>query len=415
MIALSLASSACNDPCAQAAKQESSQTAEICERHFRETGNIQAGVTALKAHARAKNVKAADALATRLDGTKVSSDVFLVMGELYESTRDGRAASTLARAVEGLAAAGDHARASHAARTQTRAAWRASRYQEALTALDRALSEAERANDASLAGKAYLSLFSILFELGDLNGARRALGEATAREKSLEPAMSTLIGFNRGLLASAEDNPKSARLAFEAVLGSPATKPTSDVAWNARLNLLAMAIDAGDRDTAEQAWKATKQVFEAGGFGARPASRVIFALRSAQLARLQGAPEKVLSLTETALADQPAPEWQWLVQLERGRAFSALDRLDDAEAAYTAAATIVDGLRGEQFDDFKSWVVAQRRAPYVALFALHVQRGNALAATEIFERTQGRTFMDAFAAAAQSQPGDRGSSAAARV
>jgi hypothetical protein len=57
----------------------------------------------------------------------------------------------------------------------------------------------------------------------------------------------------------------------------------------------------------------------------------------------------------------------------------------------------VEGLREDQFDDFKSWVLAQRRAPFVALFELHAREGDPVAALETLERTQGRTFLDAFA------------------
>jgi CHAT domain-containing protein len=57
-----------------------------------------------------------------------------------------------------------------------------------------------------------------------------------------------------------------------------------------------------------------------------------------------------------------------------------------------------------EFDDFRSWIVAVRRAPYLALFDWHRERGDAKGALQVVERMQGRMFLDALGAAANAAP-----------
>ncbi|HEY0707124.1 MAG TPA: CHAT domain-containing protein, partial [Polyangia bacterium] len=98
-------------------------------------------------------------------------------------------------------------------------------------------------------------------------------------------------------------------------------------------------------------------------------------------------------------------ESAWRIALEKGLSLRALGRTDEAATTLEGALTLVESLRQDQFDDFKSWILAQRRAAYVALFELRLAQGDMRAAFDVFERTQGRTFLDAFAAAGSAQAG----------
>ena len=389
--------------CARAAKgTDHARTAVTCEAAFARGRDPAAGLAALRARAALENRDQAEALAGQLAGTSAEPQALLAVGELLEKTRAPRAAERLAELFARLHA-GRHVReAAAVARLQGRVAWAQSRYREALAGLDAAVRLAEQAGDGALQRKALLGVFTMLYELGDLRGAAAALAEASREPRpgtAADPQTTTLIAFDRGMLADAEGNTATARAAFAEVLRSPGVAPASEIAWNASLNLLVLSIQAGDVAAASEAHTRVEALFRDGGFHKRPSSRVARGLYSAQLERLRGQPARALErLDALAASEKPSPQLKWKVALERGRALAALGQLERAIAAYEESAAVVEGLRSDQFDDFKSWVLSRQRAPFVALFELHAARGDTAAALHVLERTQGRTFLDAFAA-----------------
>jgi tetratricopeptide (TPR) repeat protein len=304
----------------------------------------------------------------------------------------------LAATVEDLVRGHHLAEAAAVARLQGRRAWAGSQYQEALAAVDRSAQLAEAAGDRTLKTKALLGVFTLLLELGDLRGARLALQEAARGADSVDPETRLILEFDRGQLAAAEEQPREAQAAFREVLRAPSAKATSEMSWNASLNLLSLAVDARDLPAADAAAAMVDKVFAQGEFHDRPSSRIARGLYTAQLERLRGQPAAAIERLTALAADKPSPQWSWLIALERGRALADLKQTDAAITALEESTAVVEALRGDQFDDFKSWVLAQRRAPYQALFEIHVARNDALAALQILERVQGRTFLEAFAA-----------------
>jgi CHAT domain-containing protein/tetratricopeptide (TPR) repeat protein len=396
------------DTCAVTAPTAENATALAagCLAQFEARGDVKAGLRALQAHALLKDKPAAESLRARLrqrpDGTSVEGDVLLTMAQLFAEVSDPRARPTWGQAAQRLAATGDHKRAAEAAMSQSRLAWKAIEHQEALAALDRAHTEAQAAGDRTLMTRALLGFVLVLYEIGDLPGARRALAEARQSAPADATGTKVLLTLNEGLLADAEGHTKAARAAFEKMLAMPGVEPKGDAAWTASMNLLTMALDTGDLAWAETAWRAAESIFNGGVYKSRPTSRIAWGVRTARLERLRGQAAASLTRLDALKTEPLTAESDWRIALEKGHSLRALKRFDEAAASFEHAITIVEGLRQDQFDNFKSWILAQRRAPYVALFELHLARGETAAALEVFERTQGRTFLDAFAASGTS-------------
>ncbi len=156
-------------------------------------------------------------------------------------------------------------------------------------------------------------------------------------------------------------------------------------------------------------------IFQKGKFDQRPHSRIARGGRLAKLQLLRGDPAGALATLAGLEAEQPTPELAWDLSVQRGKALAALGRTAPAAAAFEQALRTIEGLRGDQPDDFKSWVLAQRRAPFVHLFELQLAAGNPVAALDVLERAQGRTFLDAFAATAASGGEGRATDASSRI
>ena len=280
-----------------------------------------------------------------------------------------------------------------------------SRYQEALAALERSRVEAERAADPLLAAKALLGEFLILYELGDLRSAGAVLARAEQKSATADVDTRALVALNRGLLSDAEGNRNSARAAFERALKLAGDKPKSEVAWSAGLDLLELALTAQDLVWAQQAHAAAQPLFEA-GFKQRAHSRLAWGYYSAQLELLRQRPEAAFERLEAIAREEGNQSWNWRIEFERGRALLALGRRQPAVAAFERSMAHVEGLRGEQPDQHRSWVLAGRRAPFIALFELHARQGAVGQALEVLERTQGRMFLEAFSAQTAGLTGD---------
>jgi hypothetical protein len=356
-----------------------------------------AELQSLRARVASKDVPGADALAGRLSGTPFEGQARILLLDLYAAVNDPRLGPEAARATQWLSQHGEFARAAQSARYEARPPWMEARYRDALAALERSRVLAERAQDPLLTGKALLGQFLLLYELGDLRNASPVLARAETATAAATVDIQALVALNQGLLRDAEGNRDSAQAAFQRAAALAGTQP-SEVAWSARLNLLEYALRAGDRPRAERAQADVAAMYLSGGFRDRPLSRVAFGFYSAQLARLQGRPQQDLDTLIPLTREKSNENWKWKLALERGYALAALARHREAIAAFDEAMAVVEQMRGEQPDQLKSWVLAGRREPFIAAFELFARAGDAGRALEVLERTQGRTFLEAFAA-----------------
>ncbi len=357
-----------------------------------------AALEAVAKSGKTSQIAAAEAFTAKLADTGAAAEAQVLLAGMYERARPADAAEKLGRMARALAAGRHPAQAAIVARHEARLAWSQSRYPDALAAFDLSIQQAELAGDAPLRARGLLGVFTLLYEMGDLRGAEAALKLATRDPRALDDELRTTVAFDRGLLADAEGQGALAIATFKEVLRSPTVKPFSELAWLTSLNLFTLALDSGAVPLAQEASATVERVFAGGPFKTRSNSRIARGLGEARLALLREQPAAALAQLDALAAENPSAQWAWKIALERGRALQALGRLEQAEAAFESSAEVVEHLRSDQYDDFKSWVVAQRRAPFEALFSLHVARGDGLRALQVHERVQGRTFIEAFAA-----------------
>jgi hypothetical protein len=396
-IAIGAAIPACHrDRCAQVAKAgDPRRTADVCAEIFARTGAGAAGLAALEAQVAAKQLGAANDLAVRMRGSAVEAQALVALAKAYARSNDREALAQLARLKLRLVAIDKHAEAATAAGIEARVAWASTDYQHALGAIAEAAAEADRAHDVSLKARARLGMFTLLYELGDVRGARKAL-EDVGGVPELDTTTRNVLVHDRAMLADAEGHPQLARAAFEELRARPGVE--GDVKWTSHLNLLQLALEGRDRAAAEQAWTVVDALFKAKEYPSPTNSPLAYWLYTAELERLRGRPQAALEALRPLETTKPNEDWAWMIALAKGRALEALGKLDAAAAAYRLSAEIVDKLDGDQFDDFKSWVLAQRREPFQALFELCVKRGDDAGAFDVLERVQGRSFVEAFAA-----------------
>jgi tetratricopeptide (TPR) repeat protein len=192
----------------------------------------------------------------------------------HEDRRDPAGLAFMTGAVDRLQARKQHHPAAEIARTQGRLAWHLSRYREAIAAFERSMTLARQAGDEVQAMKARRGIFTMLYELGDLRSARRVFEEAMRGSARVDDSSRARLEFDRGLLAEAEGQLELAQAAFEAVLRSPAVKPSSREAWLANVNRLTLALQRGDLDAARQVHGTIEELFARPEVNAVPGSRI---------------------------------------------------------------------------------------------------------------------------------------------
>lgn len=367
--------------------------AVACEQRFSREGEVEAGWLATRASFELGREEAVLALARRLEGTaRESAALELVAGFHQRAARYEPLLAALDRRRALESAAGRHGAAAEAAYQRFYASWERGALRLALESAVQAFDEADRTDDPALRSRMAQGLASALYELGDLEGARRALagvpGTADGAERlNTEGSM---------LLDLGQWGPAEAILAEALRLAETAKSTDLRLLRSIRLNLTEAALQRGDLRAAEAHWTAARARVEAGS--PAPVSVLYFAAR-VKLARgdAAGAEADLVS----ALGQEPGEDWRWYLELERGHALERRGDLVAAATAYQASIAALDGLRAKvRWDDFKSSLAERKLRPYEALFALAAEQGRAGDALAVFEAASARSFLDAFVAAA---------------
>ncbi len=403
------------------------EAARRCGEVYAEEEDAKAGAAAAYAHYQLGHEDEVLAWAGRLekDG-KVQPGVWGLAAIVHQQRGDIDAANRdYARDLELLRAEGDdHQAMADILHQLSYNAWRQSRYREAFLFASEAVEKAGKAGDRDLEIRSAELLYPILEAVGDLEGAHQAI-EATGRLVGEDPARQAHFLANRGGLLVDEGRLALARRDLERALELGAGRMDEGFFRRVHLNLTAVHLDLdntgdiGDIARAahhlEEAWKHSEPGKP------KPASLLYYRAR-VDLAR--GRPEEALRALETALGQDPAADWAWDLEYQKGRAEEARGNAGAAgaagaaraaETAYERSIEVVEEMRRElAFDDLKSWLVDRKRQPFEALFLLQARSGRAEAALATVERAQARTFLDAFLHASSSpgSPGKPWSSAA---
>lgn len=416
-LALALAAGACADRalkrCTETyADGNYEEAVRLCEEAHRSSGDPRAGATAARALAQLREGDRALAWVERLRGTSAEPGLWSAAALVYfDRGEPERAVQAYRHDLELLKKTGDRAGMARAHYGLFYVALAGSRYREALEQARLSFDEAGAAGDRALQARAAEGLYTALFALGDLAGARRALDLAARllpAERAFERA--NLLG-NRGALAIYDQQYEIARHDIEQALELFQGRADPQILRSHHINLVRVHLARGDLDSAERHLAEAAQHLAA---GEEPGVSVL-QLR-ARLAKDRGRLDEAARILDEALAGDPAAGWAWELEHERGLIAEESGDLRTAELAYRRSTDILEDIRRTVgFDDLKVWLLERKRQPFESLFLLQARAGRAEEALATVERAKSRTFQDALVHATSTVPATGWTAAAVRA
>lgn len=369
--------------------------ARRCEAVFAASGDRQAGAAVVRAHYYLGEQQEALAWADRLEKAgKVAPGVWSVVGLVDQQRGDAEAAErAYRRDLAVCRAAGDHGRAADALYRLFNLSWgrSSSSYRQNFLFASEAVQEAVRAGDGEREARATEALYTSLFEVGDLAGARQALERADGLIPERERGARAHFLNNRGTVLAAERRLGLARHDFEQALRLGAGNDVN-FSRGVLLDLTEVSLLNGDVERADlylrQAWEHQEP-------GREPRPSLFYYRSWVDQARGRLA-EAAEDLAPVLHADLDS-EWGWKIAYQQARVAEARGDLRTAEAAYERSVAVLEEMRRAlSFDELKSWLLEGERRPFEALFLLQARSGRATASLATLERAQARTFLDAF-------------------
>ena len=400
VLGLAMVLSGCRDGGVQdcldlAAAEKPEEAAVACERVFAEGGDPRTGAAVARAHYALGDQEAVLAWVERLEkaGKAEAGVASLAAGIHWQRGEKELADRALRRDLAAYESAGDAGGMADCLYGLFYFAWETSRYREALGFATRSFDKAVEAGDAVRQAKATEGLYTLLRDLGDLAGARRALDAAAGLGGRGAPLERARFLINGGLLRLDEGRPALARHDLELAVALAAGDDR--LLRYAHLDLVQVNLDLGDVDRAERHLAAARKHADPQG----PQASLLYFQARVELAR--GRFAAAAKTLDTALVEAPPSELAWELEYQKGRAAEAQGDLYAAEAAYERAAAVVEEMRRSlALDDFKAWLLDKKRAPLESLFRLQAHAGRTLDALATAERAQARTLLDAFVSAA---------------
>jgi tetratricopeptide (TPR) repeat protein len=379
--------------------------AQRCAAVFTADGDRQAGAAVVRAYYFLGKQQEALAWADRLEKAgKAAPGVWSVVGLVDQQRGDAAAAErAYRRDLAVCRAAGDHGRAADALYRLFLLSWPGSGYRQTFLIASEAVQEAARAGDGEREARAAQALYTSLFEVGDLAGARQALERADGLIPERERGERARFLNNRGTVLAAERRLGLARRDFEQALSLGAGNE-AEFSRGVLLDLTEVSLENGDAGRADLYLKQAWEHLEPG----RKPPPSLFYYRSwvdQSRGRLAEAAEDLAPVLGADLDS----EWGWKIAYQQGRVAEARGDLRAAEAAYERSISVLEEMRrGLAFDELKSWLLEEQRRPFEALFLLQARSGRAAASLATMERARARTFLDAFlhttSASAESTP-----------
>ncbi len=375
-------------------KGQYEQAAKLCAEVYTAEGDPPAGASTVLAHYSLGHGDEVLSWVDRLakDGKVqpgvwgLAAAIHLQRGEFEAAEREYRSDLALYQARN------HHQRASDTLVRLAEISLQRSRYREAFLFYRQALEEALKAEDRKQEAASVRGLYNTLYTVGDLEGAWQALEKAGELAGEQDPSGQAWILASRGNVLADEGRLALARRDLEQalVLGSAMTERV--FFRSVHLNLTNIYLRLGDDTRAahhlEEAWKHAEP-------GEPKPSSLLYYRARVDLAL--GRPTEAIQALATALSQDPAPDWAWDLEYQRGQAEEARGNLKVAEAAYRKAIEIVEEMRRSlAFDELKTWLLDRKREPFEALFRLQARSGRAQEALATAERAQARTLLDAF-------------------
>ncbi len=368
------------------------EAAKRCAEVYAAEGDPRAGASAVQAHYALGHGDEVLAWADRLaKDDKVlpgvwglAAAVHLQRGEAEVADREYRSDLALHRS------RGNHQRVADTLIRLADLAGRRSRYRESFLFFRSALEEAVKAGDRDLEELSARGIYYVLYAVGDLKGAWQAMERAGELAGKEDPGGQAWIFANRGNVLTDEGRLALARRDLERALALGTEANDREFFRSTHLNLTNIHLRLGDIARAahhlEEAWKHAEP--------GEPMPSLLYYRARVALAQRRTA-DAVQALT-TALSQDPAPDWAWDLEYQRGQAEEARGDLEAAEAAYKKSIEVIEEMRRSlAFDELKTWLLDRKRDSFEALFRLQARSGRAEEALATAEKAQARTLLDA--------------------
>jgi hypothetical protein len=389
----------------QVAAKRYPTAARRCAAVFAASGDPRAGAAVVRAKYSLGQEGEALSWADRLvKAGKAAPGVWSVVGTIDQGRGEAAAAEqAYRRDVAVCRAAGDHVRAAAALYRLFLLSWPHSGYRQTFLFASDAVQEAAKAGDREWEARADQALYTSLYEVGDLAGARQALERVDGLIPEQDRVERAHFLNNRGTVLAAERRLGLARHDFEQALRLDAGKDP-EFSRGILMDLTEVSLEENE---AERAALYLTQALAHLEPGRKPAPS-LFYYRSwvdQSRGRLAEAAEDLAPVLGADLGS----EWGWKIAYRQGQVAEARGDLRAAEAAYERSVGVLEEMRrGLSFDELKSWLLEEERRPFEALFRLQARSGRAAASLATAERAQARTFLDAFvhATSAASTPSE---------
>lgn len=379
-----------------------------CRQAHEETGDALAALTAAKALFRLGRTAESRAQLEPLLDSVEGAAAWTLAGEVLEAeSRFEEAFQAYRKGVELFREAANPLQASRTAYLGFYAAWKRSDYPTALEFAETAVAEAKLSGDAMETATALEGLFSVLYDVGDLAAAERALDQAEALTLNQDAEQRVRFLTNRSSLRMDQGRYELARIcSLQALEAAERTGDPLHFRSN-HLNLVRASLALSDVESARRHWEAARR-------HADGESGVSLPYYEARVLAAEGRHAEAAAALR-GLSGQ-ADDWAWRVEWLRGRVAERVGDLEEAERAYRAAASVVERMRGSFLSDgLKTWLLDRKRRPLEGLFRVLEARGRREESLAAVERAKARTFLDQFVAASLEMTEQVPSSSPARL
>lgn len=373
--------------CRAASEGSQPQTAALCLASFVLTNDPATGALAaraLEAQGGAEDI--IERLAAAIGDSNAGADAWLAAGNARKAHDPARAVIAYRRALDHRAPDNVSGRIRDTIGLLLAFAEQGD-YQNATQKAADAYELASRATSDQDRGLALLDIALLLIEIGDLETTARLVDEA---EHVVAPA-SAFYPYLRqlhGLIEQRRGHPALARQALREARSDALQRHNEALGWDVYVNLLDLALEQGDVREARALLTGGPAVPD------RAADRAARAYYQARLLVQDGKFAAAVQVAGEALGRDPA---EWVQQLEaiRGAALRRSGRPGEAEQALLRAIGALEDQR-ETINDatVKSWLMAQRRAPFEELFVLYLEQGRPLDALAVVQRAIARSVVD---------------------
>jgi tetratricopeptide (TPR) repeat protein len=372
-----------------------------CEATYASEGDPRAGAAVVEAYFYLGQEEKVLAWVDRLvKQGKVTAGVWRYAAGVHQQRGEvEKAEEEFRRDLALLRATGDHRRTADTLYRLFYLSWGRAGYRETFLLASQALQEASKAQDRDLQARAAQALYTVLFDVGDLEGARRVLETASGLIEPQDRVGRAHLRSNLGTVLFAEGRLALARRQHEQAL-ELGREGTEEFLRGVHINLTEVYLLLGNTDRAAhhlaEAWKHLEP-------GPTPISMLYFRAR-VELAR--GRLAQASQTLAMALSQDPDPYWAWQLAYQQGALEEARGDLPAAEKAYMKSMEIVEDLRQSvPFNELKAWLLDEKRQPFEGLFRLQAKAGRGREALATAERAQARTFLDAFLHAGTTEDG----------